>query len=408
MAISATLQRVEHVIDDLVGRDLTPLDAHPALLAIAEILGGRPYAVIGPGARFRWRLDGQMVEAGVDRFRGAWELGYRAFPYEPDVSRGEYLAFAYGADDLTPPYEWSLELHGPQPRLPQACPLAGWQRVATELGYLVGKLPEDLAAVPPSWFDGTVTLSTDLGGVHVRAAADRHGLTLVGPDGVTIRWNVEQAQRAGSAIGAAWAWAYAGRAAGDLVITVTSGARPFTLLTAPGGSGDEPPQLPAFSFDDLRALPAPGPGLAAVPEPVKPFLAAYVTVEHAADLVREVVHEGVSAFLRHHELTAGGRRPGVPDLRAKAGWRARVLSGTILLTLVESHDHAEEVLAYAHRLLELLEETFGVPWGSSRDSQGRLSRTWRTGDLALRAGSSGSSVVVEITSYADLLTYHFG
>lgn len=410
MAISATLARVESVLDALVGHELEPVDTHPVLLRLAEVLGRPPYAVVGPRARFRWRIDDLMVEAGVDRFLGVWEVGYRAFPYEPDVSRGEYLAFAYGGEDVSPPYEWSLDLGGPQPRLPHPAPLTGWERFATELGYLVGKLPEDLSTIPPDWFDGTVVVSTFLDGVVVEAAADRHGLTVSGPANGPVRLDPEQAYRAAPAIGVAWAGTYAGHSAGDLVLRGHSVRRPFALLTSPRAAEEDPPELPPVGFADLPRLSVPvrrAEQGGATP-PTEPCLATYATTDQAAALVLEVVRDGVSAFLHHHALVAGAQRPGVPELRSKAGWRARVLSGSILLTLVEGHGQAAAVRSYTHRLLELLEESFGSPWGSSLDTQGRLSRTWRTGDLALRVGSSGSSVMVEITSYADLLTYHFG
>ena len=406
MAISGTLQRVEDVIESVTGRDLEPDDAHPVLLELAAVLGRRPYAVVGPRARFRWRFEEQMVEAGVDRFLGSWEVGYRAFPYEPDVSRGEDFAFTAAGADVAPPYEWSLELAGPQPPLPTPCPLRGWARIATDLGYLVGSLPQDLATVPPQWFDGEIVLSTRLEGIEVEARADRHGLTVRGA-GTAAHLDPDRAYRAGASIGRAWVAAYTGQRAGDLVLEAGSTARAFTLLAVPGAGEDDAGVPAPESFADLLSA-APSAEHRPAPVPTEAFLAAYTTPEQATDLVDEAVVDGVSAFLHHHDLATGSDRPGVPELRAEAGWRVRVLSGTMQLTLLESRHHPAAVQDYARRLLDHLEAAYGAPWGSARDSQGRLARTWRVGDLAIRAGSSGSSVVVEITSYEDLLLHHVG
>lgn len=406
MAISGTLQRVEDVIETLMGRDLEPDDAHPVLLELAAVLGRSPYAVVGPRARFRWRFDELMVEAGVDRFLGNWEVGYRAFPYEPDVSRGEDLAFTSAGAEVAPPYEWSLELADPQPRLPPPCLLLGWPRIATELGYLLGSLPQDLATVPPEWFDGVIVLSSSLGGIVVEARSDRHGLTLRGA-GAEVHLDPDRAYRAGASIGQAWVAAYTGQRPGDLALGAGSTARPFTLLAVPGAGDGDVEVLIAASFADLVSA-APSAEPRPAPVPAEAFLAAYATPEQATDLVDEAVVDGVTAFLQHHDLAPGTGRPGVPELRAETGWRVRLLSGTIQLTLLESRHHPAAVLDYTRRLLDRLEAAYGSPWGSARDSQGRLARTWRVGDLAIRAGSSGSSVVVEITSYEDLLIHHFG
>lgn len=407
MPIDATLQRVEDVIAPLAGRELAVEDAHPVLLDLARVLGDPPYAVVGPRARFRWRLGDLMVEAGVDRFLGSWELGYRAFPYEPDVSRGEYLAFADPRGDIAPPYEWSVALATSQPALPPTSPMPGWTRIGTELGYLAGTLSLDLSTVPPAWFDGGVVLATSLGGIEVEARADRHGLTLRGP-GSQVHLDPERAYLARSLIGVAWVGAYAGQPPDALTIRATSTGRPFRLLASPSPDDDEAEPIGPLSFADLarvQAAPAPPvPASLKVPE----FLAAYASPEEAAGLVQEVVAEGVPAFVRHHELTAAAPRPGVPELQAAAGWRVRVLSGSLLLTLLESRQHTAEVLAYTRRLIDHLEQAYGPPWGSSLDSRARLVRTWRVGDVAVRAGTSGSAVMVEVTSYQDLLIHHFG
>lgn len=407
MPIDATLQRVEDVIAALEGRELATEDAHPVLQALAEVLGGPPYAVVGPRARFRWRFGDRMVEAGVDRFLGNWELGYRAFPYEPDVSRGEYLAFADQTGDIAPPYEWSLALGQPQPTLPPTSPMHGWTRIGTELGYLAGTLPQDLSTVPPAWFDGGVVLATSLGGTEVEAYADRHGLTLRGP-GSEVHLDPERAYLARGLIGVAWVAAYAGRQPEALSIRATSTGLPFRLLASPGPDHDSDEAEGPMSFADLALVQAPPPPPVPATVTVPGFLVSYASPEEAADLVREVVAEGVPAFVQHHELEAAPPRPGVPELRSGAGWRVRVLGGSLLLTLLESRHHTEEVLAYTHRLLDHLEQAYGTPWGSSLDSRGRLGRTWRVGDRAVRAGTSGSTVMVEVTSYQDLLIHHFG
>ncbi|SDB96796.1 hypothetical protein GA0111570_11248 [Raineyella antarctica] len=413
MAINRTLQRVETAIGALAGRVLDPSDAHPVLLELAEVLGRRPYAVIGPRARFRWLFDALMVEVGIDHFRGTWELGYRAFPYEPDVRWGEHLSFRSGVADVAPPYEWSLELADPPPGpwLPPVYPLLGWAHVADELGYLVGMLPRDLATVPPTWFDGRIGLCSSLAGIDVEVVADRRGLTVHAP-GTALHLAAEAAQRAGTVIGRAWATAYAGRAPGELAISTTSPARPFTLLAAPAGTDPVDENLQPASFTDLADLDVPGraaaPGrLPPAAEPEEAFLAAYATPEEGADLVREAVGGGVPAFLEQHALAAG-RPPAGLELRAEAGWRVRVRSGALRLVLVEGRHRTADVSDHAHRLLDLLEEAYGTPWGSAADSHGRLARTWQVGGTAVRAGSSGDTVVVEITSYEDLVLYHFG
>lgn len=407
MPIDATLQRVEDVIGVLAGQELAAEDAHPVLHDLAGVLGGPPYAVVGPRARFRWRFGDRMVEAGVDRFLGSWELGYRAFPYEPDVSRGEYLAFADPRGDIAPPYEWSLALAQPQPALPPTSPLAGWTRIGTELGYLAGTLPQDLSTIPPPWFDGGVVLATSLGGVEVEALADRRGLTLRGP-GSEVHLDPERAYLARALIGAAWVAAYAGRTADALTIRAASTDLPFRLLASPSPDDDETEPEGPLSFADLAGVQAPPPPPVPATVTVPGFLAVYASPQEAAGLVREAVADGVPTFVRHHELQAAPPRPGVPELRAAAGWRVRVLSGSLLLTLLESRHHTAEVMAYTRLLMDHLEQAYGVPWGSSLDSRGRLGRTWRVGDLAVRAGTSGSTVMVEITSYQDLLIHHFG
>lgn len=405
--IDVRLQQVEDVIAALSGRVLAPDDAHPALVAIGEVLGSRPYAVLGPRARFRWKLDGLMVEAGVDQFFDEWEVGYRAFPYEPDVSQGEYLAFTYASPDLSPPYLWSLALTEPPAQWwsPPAYRLPGWNDVATEFGYLTGMLAKDLATIPPAWFDAPVVLSSALGDTTVEVSADRHGLRVCAP-GTDVTLDPDQAYRAGRVLGRSWAGAYAAHRPADLAISTEPPA--FALFAVPGGTEGGDDALEAATFAELQYFRSPVERRARRVFPLEGFVTTYADPHEAADLVVEAVEDGIAAFLERHTLVAVTNRFGTPELRAAAGWRVRVRSGTLDLTVLESWDSTEQVLAYTRALLAELTDTYGDPWGCSRDSRDRLSRTWRVGDLAIRVGAAATAVVAEVTSYRDLLTYHFG
>lgn len=417
MRIDEVLATVEATVHALSGRLLLrPSDTHPTLLAIADALGSPPYEVHGPQARFRWQHDGVLVEVGVDRFFDEWEVGYRAFPYEPDVSRREQEAFASATPDLAPPYLWSIApAEEPVPSWrPGPFLLPRWADVATELGFLLAMLPTDLATIPPAWFHGPVILGSTLGGrvLSVRAEPDRLTMTV---EGVEVSLDADQARRAGKVIGRIWATTYEDRAPGDLTIGIVPTTPPFRLLPTPGGAPTGPggrtvpdaPLEPATVIDLL-------PFTAAVPErepPPRPggtYVAAYASPREAAGLIDEVVRTGIPAFVEHHELVAAANRYGIPELRASPGWRVRVRGGTIDLTVLDAWRAPAAIRDYTRDLLGLLDAAYGEPWGSACDSRGRLNRTWRIGDLAVRAGSAGTAVVIEVTRFDDLMIYHFG
>ncbi|QGF23346.1 hypothetical protein [Raineyella fluvialis] len=151
MRIDELLQGVEAAVLALTGRLLPrPSDAHAALLAIADALGSPPYEIHGPQARFRWELNGIMIEVGVDRFFDQWEVGCRAFPYDPEVSAREHVAFVSATPDLSPPHLWSISTGQAPPCswAPGPFLLPRWSDVATELGFLLALLPSDLATIP--------------------------------------------------------------------------------------------------------------------------------------------------------------------------------------------------------------------------------------------------------------------
>ncbi len=409
MAISAALQRIEAVIAASPEPVRDAADAHPVLLGIAEVLSSPPYAVVGPQARLRWLVGDTMVEAGVDRWLDTWEIGYRAFPYEPDISRNEYLAFEYASTEVTPPYLWSLDLaeRSPLSWQPTPFPLPGWSQIATELGYLVGILPKDLATIPPQWFNAPVVLTSTLAGTDVEARADRHGLVVQAPS-VRVELDPERAYLASAVLGRAWATVYAARPPGALRLSVAPTVPAFRLLAEPRDDGPGSRVPPPALFADLASFEGPAVSSRAPGPDGGPFVATYATPEQGAALVVEAVDGGVPAFLAHHRLADSTHRVGLPELRAEEGWRVRIRSGTMQLTLLESHHHPAAVLDYTRRLLDRLEDAYGTPWGSSLDSRSRLGRTWRVGEMAVRAGSSGNAAMVEITSYRDLVTYHFG
>lgn len=418
MRIDELVTTVEATVRALSGRLLPrPSDAHPTLLAIAETLGGPPHEVHGPQTRFRWLLDEVMVEIGVDRFFDEWEVGFRAFPYEPDVSRREQEAFAAATPDLSPPYLWSFApAEGPErPWRPGPFLLPRWSDVATEIGFLLALLPTDLATVPPAWFHQPVVLASSLGGRVVTARAEPDGLTIT-VDGLEVTLDPDQARRAGKVIGRVWATAYQDRRPGDLVIGVTPTSPPFRLLPTPGGelpagpdgaSAPERPPEPATVID-LLPFTAPLPPHEQPPRPGGTYVAAYASPQEAVGLIDEVVRSGVTPFVEHHELVAAANRYGIPELQAGSGWRVRVRAGTIDLTVLDAWRAAAAVRDYTQELLALLDEAYGEPWGCAGDSRGRVNRTWRIDDLAVRAGSAGTAVVIEVTRFADLIVYHFG
>lgn len=418
MRINEQVTTVEATVHALAGRLLPrPSDAHPTLLAIAEALGGPPHEVHGPQARFRWLLDDVMVEVGVDRFYDEWEIGVRAFPYEPDVSRRERQAFEAAGPELSPPYLWSFSpAEGPAPTWrPGPFRLPTWSDVATEIGFLLALLPTDLATIPPSWFGQPVVLGSRLGGREVTARADPDSLT-ISVDGMEATLDPEQARRAGKVIGRVWATSYRDHRPGDLTIDVSPTSPPFRLLPAPGGEppvgpdGTIVPEQPPEPATVIDLLPFTTPVPAAEPSPRArgAYLAAYVSPEEAVGLIDEVVRAGVARFIEHHELVTATNRYGIPELRSGAGWRVRVRAGTIDLTVLEAWRSAGAVRTYAGELLGLLAVAYGEPWGCACDSRGRVNRTWRIDDLAVRAGSSGTAVVIEVTHFADLMVYHFG
>lgn len=418
MPIDELLSTVETAVRALSGRLLLrPSDAHPALLAIADALGSPPYEVHGPQTRFRWQLDGVMVEVGVDRFFDEWEVGYRAFPYEPDVSRREQEAFASATPDLAPPYLWSIApVEGPALSWrPGPFLLPQWSDVATELGFLLALLPTDLAIIPPAWFDEPVVLGSTLHGraLSVRVEPDRLTMTV---EGMEVTLDADQARRAGKVIGRIWATTYEDHAPGDLTIGVVPTTPPFLLLPTPGGEAVTGPDgrpvaeaaLEPATVIDLLPFTTPVPQREQPARPGGTYVAAYASPQEAAGLIDEVIRTGIAAFIEHHELVAATNRYGIPELRAGPGWRVRVRGGTIDLTVLDAWRAPAAIRDYTRDLLGLLDEAYGEPWGCACDSRGRLNRIWRIDDLAVRAGSAGTAVVIEVTRFDDLMLYHFG
>ncbi|QGF23345.1 hypothetical protein Rai3103_06355 [Raineyella fluvialis] len=254
-------------------------------------------------------------------------------------------------------------------------------------------------------------LSGSLEGRRLTARAEPNRLT-VNVDGVEVALDADQSRRAAKVIGRIWATTYADRRPDELVIGVAPTRTPFTLLPTPGGEvaagAEEAEALEPATVIDLLPLTAP---VEARPQPARPggtYVAAYVSPEEAASLVAEVLDAGIRNFVEHHELVATPTRYGVPELRAGAGWRVRVRSGTIDITVLDAWRAEPAVRDYTLQLLRLLDAAYGEPWGCSCDSRGRLSRTWRVGEMAVRAGAAGTAVVIEVTRFEDLIIYHFG
>ena len=73
-------QQVQDLIDG-AGDELGVGQIHDLLLRVAEISGGKPQAVTGPGPEFIWRLGDRGQTVSVYRFRDRLSLSHDTFDW---------------------------------------------------------------------------------------------------------------------------------------------------------------------------------------------------------------------------------------------------------------------------------------------------------------------------------------
>lgn len=187
--------------DSLRQRMNAPVDTatlHRFLLDIQTDMGRVPSEICGPGVWIRWRF---VNSYGSDCFLmihpkslpgEGWELNWQvevlicevktALSEDYNLTRQAIMAEmnAMSADagktHHLPPYLWNFRLRDcgelDEPIWGQ---LVSWAVLVRALGEMLGRLPDDLAALPPSWFDGSLTLVNE-GPEPFWVSASRHGL----------------------------------------------------------------------------------------------------------------------------------------------------------------------------------------------------------------------------------------
>lgn len=171
---------------DAGGEWTDPRPVQQALLAVAEALGGGPDQAYGTPLTVRWRRGPEVVDVqvGVRLLQGA--LAWRVQPRIADArqtDRDEHSALdnQYPDGDFwTPPYLWNLRLgeRWVTDLLPQP---GNWDDCVDALGSTWGRLPAELAALPPAWFAGPIVHRVGYAG-DLSVRAEPAGLTVAIPD----------------------------------------------------------------------------------------------------------------------------------------------------------------------------------------------------------------------------------
>lgn len=138
----------------LSGSELSRADVIGFLLDAADLLGGPPLQMLGPGIRFRWYRGPRVIE--IAPARRPYSVRVSSFDRHEVVDTMEYLAFEYWEPGLMDtPYLWSALLaEAPNgwwsPGRPE---VRSWSQFEATVGRLLDQLPGDLALTPQPWIE---------------------------------------------------------------------------------------------------------------------------------------------------------------------------------------------------------------------------------------------------------------
>lgn len=391
------LSDVENQVLAMAGGQLGIADVHALLLQIEAELG-RPYAVFGPGARFRWQVaEHLMVEVGTHRVRdGGLHLTFSAFDPTIKADVEEYRAFEYGQLDEFP-YYWTLELGKAVPGTwyNGSARLASWRDFADVMGSVLASFPTDLAAIPPAWFDQRIDLLYDLGDQLLWIMPTREGLRIE-YDTVVVNLTPTQAAANGRRIGEVVAAQFGSHDPAQTPMRRV----PFLQFPTPGGDDTSADPVEPAALSDLAALPEPN---------TKPRsqmqLGSYSDVGQSAQLIGELMASWP-------DWQATLRTQGAELIRQSYGWDTyRLPSGARAnATTRGAWSHCRVALAeidgpkpidplvFGRALIAGLHSMLGPVAAGSASSDGALEREWTTPALTLRLRVGSADVEVTLNS----------
>ncbi|RRD53525.1 hypothetical protein EII12_01640 [Buchananella hordeovulneris] len=436
--------------------ELTESDVHAFLLAAAELLGGPPQQLNGPGATFRWYRGARIVEiAAQARYRSPFfSLTVRGCGTEV-VDNYEYRAFKNCSPFLLPPYLWAAALG----RLPDSTWLGGdvlvgtWEQFADTVGRVLDCLPRDLALTPPAWRQlirplapsGEARLAylfnmgsdSPWGGVSFTgtpAGVDVYGF---GAQGDEVQLLVPRALLDSGSV--KMTDVVAGLAGGSNLAGVEFfDVEGFSMCPHPPKPSEPVDDLlvdefgepladtprAGISLDELRALIAASPASPSLPprrpRPAPVPLQLGLSFPQALALVDQLL-QGVAATTA---LTAAGAQPGEiwgrPALVGD-GWHAtvrktssRTLGADIDDTRIELCPSLEDglydghdSLRYAWQLADLLTERYGSPLLQETGSSGHLSRLYQVGQRAVQVSTSLGGIELEVADADGMLMLRY-
>lgn len=391
------LTEIENQVLAMAGGQLGIADVHALLLQLEAELG-RPYAVFGPGARFRWQVaEHLMVEVGIHRVRdGGLHLTFSAFDPATKVDVEEYRAFEYGElEDY--PYFWMLELGKAVPGtwFTGSAQLASWRDFADVMGSVLASFPTDLAAIPPAWFDQRIDLLYDLGDQLLWIMPTREGLRIE-YDTVVVNLTPTQAAANGRRIGEVVAAQFGSHDPAQTPMRRV----PFLQFPTPGGDDTSAEPVEPAALLDLAALPEPTSG------PRKPVHSgSYSDVGQSAQLIgellsswpdwRSVLQARGAELTRESYVFQTYRLPS--GARANASTRGKRSTCRVTLAEVDG-PHSADQLEFGRQLIAALHAMLGPVAAGSASSDGALEREWTTPALTLRLRTGRAHVQVTLNS----------
>lgn len=391
------LTEIENQVLAMAGGQLGIADVHALLLQIEAELG-RPYAVFGPEARFRWQVaEHLMVEVGTHRVRdGGLHLTFSAFDPTIKADVEEYRVFEYGQLDEFP-YHWTLELGKAVPGTwyNGSARLVSWRDFADVMGSVLASFPTDLAAIPPAWFDQRIDLLYDLGDQLLWIMPTREGLRIE-YDTVVVNLTPTQAAANGRRIGEVVAAQFGSHDPAETPMRRV----PFLQFPTPGGDDTSAEPVEPAALLDLASLPEPT---------TKPRsqtqLGSYSDVAQSAQLVGELLASWpdwqATLRARGAELTRESygfqtyRLPG--GAKANATTRGAWSHCRVTLTEIDGPMPIDP-LEFGRALIAGLHSMLGPVAAGSASSDGTLEREWTRPKLAIGVRASRAQVGVTLNS----------
>lgn len=153
----------------------------------AELIGSAPVSILGPGVKFRWLVDGHVIEVRAWRANHAerFNVQVSGVAHQTVVNKMEHQRFQ-NWDDQPVHYLWRIDVGesppGWDPWLPQLHVVSDWDEFEQTIAVSLMNLPIDYALIPEIW-------RPPLLGYRFRDPAGSDGSTIsffASPDGLRI------------------------------------------------------------------------------------------------------------------------------------------------------------------------------------------------------------------------------